>query len=265
MATATKRRVQRDAQAKLKKELGKVSKRVRAEASLDAIKRDADVLANNRAYEARERGPESMVQWVTGVVKLFADPKKNFGVNDKTARYFVKEEARIRSLTRRDKLATVSERDKRGVSGSQFLSVLKMAKTAGGAAMWQRCTNVGSNWTLSQELATKARAQYKKSDDKWPTDKWLTSTLAAIKTRKRGNAGKSGGNKGGIKLGAPALAARMLKDAREFKSRLRRMMIDTGSETIVQGLIRNAETLAKRVKEHAAKIAKAEQAAKDAA
>lgn len=266
MATSSNRRVKRgkaqDAQTKLKRELAKSGKRVKREVSLDAIKSDRDVIANNAAYEARERGPESMVMWVTGVVNLFA--KKNFAADDKVARYFTKEEARIRTMTRRDKLLTVSERDKSGVSASQFLSVLKMAKMAGGASMWKRCTDIGSNWTLSQELATKARKSHKESSGKWPSDAWLAKTLATVKARKRGNAGK-GGNKGGIKLGAPALAARMVKDARDFKSRLRKVMVGTGSETLVQGIIRNAERLAKAVKEFTAAAEKAEKAAAKAA
>jgi hypothetical protein len=254
MATSTKRAMKRDAQKALKKELTKTGKRVKSGVSLETIKRDRDLQSINEAYATRESSANSQVQWVSDVLKLFASDKKNFAIDDAIVKHLVEVESEIRMAARKRRGDPMPTANKRYVGKSQFVGVLRMAKIAGGVAMWKVCAEVGNNWALSQELASKCRSYRKDHKDKWPSVAFVEQTLAKRKAKKAKSA-KRGGNGGGIKLGGPALIKRINDSVKELKARNIKLIREMHCEVDMQRIQKAAAVLVQRLKEHEFKLA----------
>lgn len=257
MATATKRRAKRGKAQAEKAANDKTAKRVKSGVSLETIKRDRDLASINAAYETRESSASSQVQWVSDVLRLFASDKKNFAIDDAIVQHLVKVESDIRMAARKRRGDPMPTANKRYVGKSQFVGVLRMAKMAGGVAMWKLCADVGNNWALAQELASKCRAYHKAHDAKWPARSFVEAKLTA---RKAAKAKSARGGGGGIKLGAPALINRIASDVKDVKRRFHKLAVELGMEVQLRALMNASERFAKAMKEHAAKAARAEKA-----
>jgi hypothetical protein len=196
MATATKRKVVRDAQQRVKKDLAKkgkikgikasksTEKEGKAVVSVDVLKSDPKIIAAFKEYDTDERAAGSMIKLMNRLVSIWAS-NEAYGTDKAHMQFLIDREREIRTAVRREYVGVLTERDKKGVAASQFVGVLKLAKL-GGEKMWKRGVDRAHNWTNAKELATAVNQFAKKNNNAMPDNKWLDKKLAAIKRGKKG-------------------------------------------------------------------------------